>query len=79
MKISQLSPDQMDEALCHAECLEGRASPKTLICRCKRAQFMVTFKQILTMKMVNQNKEHPLFATDNKQRQSTMSILVLPG
>lgn len=57
----------------------GRASPKTLICRHKRGQFMVTFKQILTMKMVNQNKEHPLFASDNKQRQSTTSILVLPG
>lgn len=79
MKISQWSLDQVDEVLCHAEWLEGRASPRTLICRRKRAQFMVTFKQILIMKIVNQNKEHPLFSTDNKQRWSTMSIWVLPG
>lgn len=40
----------------------------------KNAQFWVTFELFLTTKMVNQNKEHSLFAIDNKQRQSTGSI-----
>lgn len=48
--------------------------PEPPLADIRKVQFRVTFEQIFTLKMVNQNKEHSLFAIDNKQRQSIESI-----